>query len=316
MSTYWENKNVSVTGGKGFLGIHLIKLLAKKKPKRISIVDHKDYDLVDNNAVIRMYTDQKPDIVFHLAATVGGIGVNQRNPGKFFYENAIMNLQVIHNAYLNNISKIISIGTVSVYPKNSPVPFLESNIWNGYPEETNAPYGIAKRIMHTHSLSYRKQYDFNSIMVILTNLYGPNDNFKTDTSHVIAALIRRFYEAKKNKEKEVTVWGNGDSTRDFCYIEDIAKGIILAAENYNESEPINLASGTEIKIKEIANIIKKQINYDGKIVWDESMPVGPNRRNVSIELARQKINFNPVISLEEGIKKTIDWYINSKIFDK
>ena len=312
MSDFWKNKNVSVTGGKGFLGKHLIKLLAKKKPKKISIVDHKDYDLVNNNSVVKMYKDQKPDIVFHLAATVGGIGVNQKNPGKFFYENAIMNLQVIHNAYLNNIEKIISIGTVSVYPENSPIPFLESDIWNGYPEETNAPYGIAKRIMHTHSLSYRKQYNFNSIMLILTNLYGPDDNFKKETSHVIAALIRRFYEAKNNNEKEVTVWGNGNSTRDFCYIEDIATGIILAAENYNESEPVNLASGKEITIKEIATIIKKQINYEGKIIWDKDMPMGPNRRNVSIELARKKINFDPKISLEEGIKKTVDWYLDSK----
>ena len=312
MSDFWKNKNVSVTGGKGFLGKHLIKLLAKKKPKKISIVDHKDYDLVNNNSVVKMYKDQKPDIVFHLAATVGGIGVNQKNPGKFFYENAIMNLQVIHNAYLNNIEKIISIGTVSVYPENSPIPFLESDIWNGYPEETNAPYGIAKRIMHTHSLSYRKQYNFNSIMLILTNLYGPDDNFKKETSHVIAALIRRFYEAKNNNEKEVTVWGNGNSTRDFCYIEDIATGIILAAENYNESEPVNLASGKEITIKEIATIIKKQINYEGKIIWDKDMPMGPSRRNVSIELARKKINFDPKISLEEGIKKTVDWYLDSK----
>lgn len=312
MSTFWKNKNVSITGGNGFLGKHLNKALQLKNPKKISIVDHKDYDLVDNNSVVKMYKDQKPDIVFHLAATVGGIGVNQKNPGKFFYENAIMNLQVIHNAYLNNIEKIISIGTVSVYPENSPIPFLESDIWNGYPEETNAPYGIAKRIMHTHSLSYRKQYNFNSIMLILTNLYGPDDNFKKETSHVIAALIRRFYEAKNNNEKEVTVWGNGNSTRDFCYIEDIATGIILAAENYNESEPINLASGKEIPIKEIATIIKKQINYEGKIIWDKDMPMGPSRRNVSIELARKKINFDPKISLEEGIKKTVDWYLDSK----
>ena len=199
MSDFWKNKNISVTGGNGFLGKHLIKLLTKKNPGKISIVDHKDYDLIKNNDVVRMYKDQKPDIVFHLAATVGGISVNQRNPGKFFYENAIMNLQVIHNAYISNVEKIISIGTVSVYPENSPIPFLENNIWNGYPESTNAPYGIAKRIMHTHSISYRKQYNFNSIMVILTNLYGPEDNFKKDTSHVIAALIRRFYEAKIKK---------------------------------------------------------------------------------------------------------------------
>ena len=178
MSTFWKNKNVSITGGNGFLGKHLTKALEIKKPKGISIVKHKEYDLVNNNDVIKMYKDQKPDIVFHLAATVGGIGINKENPGRFFYENALMNLQVIHNAYLNNVKKIISIGTVSVYPENSTVPFLEKDIWKGYPEETNAPYGIAKRIMHTHSLSYRKQYNFNSIMLILTNLYGPMDNFK------------------------------------------------------------------------------------------------------------------------------------------
>ena len=312
MSDFWENKNVSVTGGNGFLGKHLIRLLSQKNPKKISIVDHKDYDLVNNNDVIRFYKDQKPNLVFHLAAIVGGIGVNQRNPGKFFYDNAMMNLQVIHNAYVSNVEKIISICTVSVYPENSPVPFLEENIWNGYPESTNAPYGIAKRIMHTHSLSYRKQYDFNSIMVILTNLYGPDDNFKKDTSHVIAALIRRFFEAKKNNAEEVVVWGNGNSTRDFCYIEDIASGIISAAENYNESMPINLASGKEITIKEIAEIIKKEIGYKGRIIWDKDMPIGPNRRNVSIDLANKKINFNPKISIKEGIKKTVDWYINLK----
>ena len=306
MSKFWENKNVSITGGNGFLGKHLTKSLEKKNPKKISIVKSKEYDLVNNNDVVKMYKDQKPDIVFHLAATVGGIGINKKNPGKFFYENAIMNLQVIHNAYLNNVKKIISIGTVSVYPENSPVPFLENDIWKGYPEETNAPYGIAKRIMHTHSLSYRKQYDFNSIMLILTNLYGPMDNFKKESSHVVAALIDRFYNAKKNNLKEVSVWGNGNSTRDFCYIEDIVSGIIQAAEKYNDSKPINLASGKETTIKEIAEIIKSQIGYNGKIIWDENMPVGPNRRNVSIELARKKIDYNPKISLDDGIKKTID----------
>ena len=312
MSKFWENKNVSITGGNGFLGKHLTKALETKNPKKISIVKHEDFDLVNNNDVVKMYKDQKPDIVFHLAATVGGIGINKRNPGQFFYVNAIMNLQVIHNAYLNNVEKIISIGTVSVYPENSPVPFLEDDIWKGYPEETNAPYGIAKRIMHTHSLSYRKQYNFNSIMLILTNLYGPMDNFKLDSSHVVAALIDRFYKAKKNNLKEVSVWGNGNSTRDFCYIEDIVSGIILAAEKYNDSKPINLASGTETTIKEIAEIIKSQIGYDGKIIWDKNMPIGPNRRNVSIDLAREKIDYNPKVSLDAGIKKTIDWYLKSK----
>ncbi len=312
MVNFWKDKKVTITGGEGFLGGHLVSLLEKKNPKKISIVRHSEYDLVNGSDVKKMYKDQNPDIVFHLAATVGGIGVNQRNPGKFFYENAVMNLQVIHNAYLSNVEKIISIGTVSIYPENSPIPFEEKNIWNGYPQEDNAPYGIAKRIMHTHSLSYRKQYDFNSIMVILTNLYGPNDNFNQDTSHVIAALIRRFYEAKKNNQKEVAVWGDGKSTRDFCYIEDIANGIISAGEKYNESTPLNLASGLEITIEELVEIIRKQIKFEGTIVWDKNMPVGPNRRNVSIDLARKKIDYNPKYSLEEGIKKTIDYYIKSK----
>ena len=312
MSTFWEKKQVSITGGEGFLGGHLLKQLKRKNPKKISIVKHSDYDLVNNDDVKRMYDDQKPDIVFHLAATVGGIGINKRNPGKFFYENAMMNLHVIHNAHLSKIDKIICVGTVSVYPKNTPIPFKEENIWDGYPQDENAPYGIAKRIMYTHSLGYRKQYDLNSIIVVLTNLYGPDDNFKKDSSHVVAALIRRFHEAKKNNEKEVLVWGDGNATRDFAYIEDIAVGIILSAENYNESQPMNLASGRETSIKELAEIIKKKMNYEGKLRWDTDMPVGPNRRNVSIDLARKKIKFNPKISLEDGIEKTIEFFMSSK----
>ena len=312
MSTFWEKKQVSITGGEGFLGGHLLKQLKRKNPKKISIVKHSDYDLVNNDDVKRMYDEQKPDIVFHLAATVGGIGINKRNPGKFFYENAMMNLHVMHNAHLSKIDKIICVGTVSVYPKNTPFPFKEENIWDGYPQEENAPYGIAKRIMHTHSLGYRKQYDLNSIIVVLTNLYGPNDNFNKDSSHVVAALIRRFHEAKKNKEKEILVWGDGNATRDFSYIEDIADGIILSAENYNESQPMNLASGRETSIKELAEIIKKQMNYEGNIRWDTNMPVGPNRRNVSIDLARKKIKFDPKVSLEDGIKKTIDFFMGLK----
>ena len=312
MSTFWEKKQVSVTGGEGFLGVHLTRQLKRKNPKKISIVKHSDYDLVNNDDVKRMYDDQKPDIVFHLAATVGGIEINKKNPGRFFYENAIMNLQVIHNAHLSKIDKIICIGTVSVYPKNTELPFKEKNIWAGYPQDENAPYGIAKRIMHTHSLGYRKQYDLNSIMVVLTNLYGPNDNFNKDSSHVVAALIRRFHEAKKNNEKEVLVWGDGNATRDFSYIEDIAEGIILSAENYNESQPINLASGRETSIKELAEIIKKQMNYEGNIRWDTNMPVGPNRRNVNIDLARKKIKFDPKVSLEDGIKKTINFFMGLK----
>ena len=309
MSNFWKNKSVSITGGNGFLGKHVIKRLKQRNCKKISIVDHKKYNLVDGRDVQRMYDDQKPDIIFHLAAVVGGIGINQKNPGKFFYENAMINLQVIHGAYINKVKKIISIGTVSVYPKNAPIPFNEKDIWEGFPDTINAPYGIAKRIMHVQSTSYRRQYGFNSILLILTNLYGPQDNFNPETSHVIAALIKRFYDAKINNEKEVTVWGNGESTRDFCYVEDIAEGIVLAAEKYNKSDPVNLASGNEISIKKLALFIKKQIGYEGNILWDSSKPSGPKRRVIDINKAKNEFGYRVTMSLEKGIKKTIDWYL-------
>ena len=308
MSNFLENKNISITGGDGFLGQYVKKVLKKRNYKNISIVEHKKYNLVNNSEVKKMYKDQKPDVVFHLAAAVGGIEINQKNPGKFFYENAMINLQVIHEAYLNNVQKIISTGTVSSYPKNAPLPFSENNIWDGFPEDTNAPYGIAKRIMHVQSKGYKKQYGFNSILLLLTNLYGPGDNFNPSSSHVIAALIRRFYEAKIKKDKEVIVWGNGKSTRDFCYVEDVAEGIVLAAEKYNESDPVNLASGNETTVKNIAELIKKKIGYDGNIVWDQSKPSGPERRVVNINKAKKEFGYKVTTTLEEGIDKTIDWY--------
>lgn len=311
MSNFLKNKNIIITGGSGFLGQYLKKRLEKRNCKKISVVNHKEYDLVNNNEVKKMYRDLKPDIVFHLAAVVGGIEINQKNPGKFFYENAMMNLQVIHEGYLNKIEKIICTGTVSAYPANSTLPFNEKNIWDGFPEEANAPYGIAKRIMHVQSSSYKKQYGFNSIVLLLTNLFGPGDNFNPDSSHVIAALIKKFYEAKKNNNEEVVVWGDGSSTRDFCYVDDIAEGIILAAEKYNKSEPVNLASGNETKIKEIAELIKEKIRYKGKIIWDSAKPSGPQRRAVDISKAKKEFNYQVNTSLKEGISKTVDWYIKN-----
>ena len=308
MSNFWKNKNISITGGSGFLGKHVRKRLEQRNCKKISIVDHKKYNLLEDSDVRRMYTDQKPDIVFHLAAAVGGIEINQKNPGKFFYENAMINLQVIHEGYLNKVEKIISTGTVSAYPGNAPLPFSEKNIWDGFPEDTNAPYGIAKRIMHVQSKGYKKQYGFNSILLLLTNLYGPGDNFNPDSSHVIAALIRRFHKAKEKNEKEVIVWGSGESTRDFCYVEDVAEGIVLAAEKYNESEPVNLASGNEVTVKEIAELIKKKIGYKGNIIWDQSKPTGPQRRVVDISKAKKEFGYLVTTNLEEGINKTIQWY--------
>ena len=310
LSNFWRNKNVSITGGHGFLGKYLKKKLEQKNCNKISLVEREKYNLVINKDVKSMYDDLKPDIVFHLAAVVGGIEINQKNPGKFFYENAMINLQVMHEGYLHKIEKIISIGTVSIYPENAPLPFNEKNIWEGYPEEANAPYGIAKRIMHVQSSSYRKQYGYNSIFLLLTNLFGPGDNFNPQSSHVIASLIKKFHDAKINNKKEVVVWGNGESTRDFCYVEDIAEGIVLAAEKYNKSDPVNLASGNEISIKKLALLIKKQIGYEGNILWDSSKPSGPKRRVIDINKAKNEFGYQVTTSLEEGIKKTVDWYIS------
>ena len=310
MSNFWRNKNVSITGGHGFLGKYIKKKLEQKNCNKISLVEREKYNLVINKDVKRMYDDLKPDIVFHLAAVVGGIEINQKNPGKFFYENAMINLQVIHESYLHKIEKIISIGTVSIYPENAPLPFNEKNIWEGYPEEANAPYGIAKRIMHVQSSSYRKQYGYNSILLLLTNLFGPEDNFNPQSSHVVASLIKKFHDAKINNKKEAVVWGDGETTRDFCYVEDIAEGIVLAAEKYNKSDPVNLASGNEISIKKLALLIKKQIGYEGSILWDRSKPSGPKRRVIDINKAKNEFGYQVTTSLEEGIKKTVDWYIN------
>ncbi len=310
MFNFWKNKNISITGGHGFLGKYLKKKLEQRNCNNISLVEREKYNLVINKDVKRMYDDLKPDIVFHLAAVVGGIEINQKNPGKFFYENAMINLQVIHEGYLHKIEKIISIGTVSIYPENAPLPFNEKNIWEGYPEEANAPYGIAKRIMHVQSSSYRKQYGYNSILLILTNLFGPEDNFNPQSSHVVASLIKKFHDAKINNKKEAVVWGDGESTRDFCYVEDIAEGIVLATEKYNKSDPVNLASGNEISIKKLALLIKKQIGYEGSILWDSSKPSGPKRRVIDINKAKNEFGYQVTTSLEEGIKKTVDWYIS------
>ena len=310
MFDFWKNKNISITGGHGFLGKYLKKTLEQRNCNNISLVEREKYNLIINKDVKRMYDDLKPDIVFHLAAVVGGIEINQKNPGKFFYENAMINLQVIHEGYLHKIEKIISIGTVSIYPENAPLPFNEKNIWEGYPEEANAPYGIAKRIMHVQSSSYRKQYGYNSILLVLTNLFGPEDNFNPQSSHVVASLIKKFHDAKINNKKEAVVWGDGETTRDFCYVEDIAEGIVLAAEKYNKSDPVNLASGNEISIKKLALLIKKQIGYEGNILWDSSKPSGPKRRVIDINKAKNEFGYQVTTSLEEGIKKTVDWYIN------
>ena len=308
MKNFFKKKRITITGGQGFLGQVIKRKLEERGCKKISIVKHKKYDLVKMKDVEKMYKDQRPDIVFHLAATVGGIGINKKNPGKFFYENAMMNLQVVHQGYLNNVKKIISAGSVSSYPANTPLPFSEKNLWSGFPEDGASSYGIAKRLIHAQSMGYKKQYNFNSILVLLTNLYGPKDNFNPKSSHVIASLIKKFYDAKINKKRHVVVWGTGEATRDFIYVDDAAEGMILAAEKYNKSDPVNLASGKEKKIKEIALMIKKNIGFKGQIIWDSKMPTGPKRRVVSIGKAKKEFAFKIKTSMKAGIKKTINWY--------
>ena len=302
----WNEKTVLVTGSKGFLGSFLVKELEKLCPKKIITPSSKELDLRDNSNCKKAVLDV--DIVFHLAAHVGGIGLNKEKPGDLFYDNLMMGTQLLHEAKNASVQKFIALGTVCSYPKFSQIPFLESSIWDGYPEETNAPYGLAKKMMLVQSQAYREQYNFKSIVVIPTNLYGPNDNFDPSSSHVIPALILKIDNAKKNNSKSITLWGDGTPTRDFLYVEDASRGIILAADKYDDPLPINLSSEEEISIKQLADIISDLMKFDGKITWDTSKPNGQPRRCVSNKRAEEKLNFKPEISLKEGLRRTIEYY--------
>ena len=309
----WNEKTVLVTGSKGFLGSFLVKELEKLCPKKIITPSSKELDLRDNSNCKKAVLDV--DIVFHLAAHVGGIGLNKEKPGDLFYDNLMMGTQLLHEAKNASVQKFIALGTVCSYPKFSQIPFLESSIWDGYPEETNAPYGLAKKMMLVQSQAYREQYNFKSIVVIPTNLYGPNDNFDPLSSHVIPALILKIDNAKKNNSKSITLWGDGTPTRDFLYVEDAAKGIILAADKYDDPLPINLGSEEEISIKQVVELISDLMKFDGKIIWDASMPNGQPRRCVSNKRAEEKLNFKPQFSLKEGLGRTIDWFHASKNYN-
>jgi len=302
----WNEKTVLVTGSKGFLGSFLVKELEKLCPKKIITPSSKELDLRDNSNCKKAVLDV--DIVFHLAAHVGGIGLNKKRPGDLFYDNLMMGTQLLHEAKNASVQKFIALGTVCSYPKFSQIPFLESSIWDGYPEETNAPYGLAKKMMLVQSQAYREQYNFKSIVVIPTNLYGPNDNFDPLSSHVIPALILKINNAKKNNSKSITLWGDGTPTRDFLYVEDASRGIILAADKYDDPLPINLSSEEEISIKQLAELISDIMKFDGKITWDTSKPNGQPRRCVSNKRAEEKLNFKPEISLKEGLRRTIECY--------
>ena len=308
----WAEKKISVTGGAGFLGTHLIRELRSKGAQDIFIPKIEDYDLVDSDAIRRMLSDSDPDVIIHLAAHVGGIGANQEKPAEFFYDNLMMGVQLLHQAYKRGVEKFVAIGTVCAYPKFTPVPFSEDDLWIGYPEETNAPYGLAKKMLLVQSQAYRDQYGYNSIFLLPVNLYGPGDNFNPRSSHVIPALIRKCVEAKEAGEDHIVVWGDGSPTREFIYVTDAARGIALATEKYNESLPVNLGSGFEISIKDLAEKIARMTGFEGDLVWDTSKPNGQPRRALDTSRAKEKFGFEARVDFDEGLQKTIEWYLEHR----
>ncbi|MFB0554139.1 MAG: GDP-L-fucose synthase family protein [Phycisphaerae bacterium] len=308
MSTFFENRRVVVTGGAGFLGGYITEKLQKRGCKSILVPKIEDYDLVNINDITRMYNDMKPDIVIHLAAVVGGIGANREHPGEFFYKNLMMGVQLIEQGRLRNIEKFVAIGTVCAYPKFTPVPFKEDDLWNGYPEETNAPYGLAKKMLLVQSQSYRAEYNFNSIFLLPVNLYGPGDNFNPASSHVIPALIKKCVDAIDIGADYIDCWGTGSASREFIYVADAAEGILLATEHYNGPEPVNIGAGFEITIKELAEKIVELTGFSGEIRWDSSKPDGQPRRRLDVSKAKQYFGFEAKTTFNEGLKATIDWY--------
>jgi GDP-L-fucose synthase len=308
VSGFFEDKRVVITGGAGFLGGYVVDGLEKRGCRNILVPKIEDYDLVNVNDIVRMYEGMKPDIVIHLAAVVGGIGANREHPGEFFYKNLMMGVQLIEQARLRNIEKFVAIGTICAYPKFTPVPFKEEDLWNGYPEETNAPYGLAKKMLLVQSQAYRQEYGFNSIFLLPVNLYGPGDNFDPASSHVIPALIKKCVDAIERGDGYIECWGTGKVSREFIYVADAAEGILLATEHYNESEPVNIGAGFEITIKDLAQKIVKLTGFSGEIRWDPSKPDGQPRRRLDVSRAKQLFGFEAKTSFDEGLRATIDWY--------
>jgi len=307
-TSFWKNKRVCVTGGAGFLGSFVTEKLAARGVADIFIPTIAEYNLAALDSIRKMLDTSQPDIIIHLAAQVGGIGANREHPAEFFYSNLMMGVQLIHEAWQRGISKFVALGTICAYPKFTPVPFLEEHIWDGYPEETNAPYGLAKKMLLVQSQAYRQQYGYNSIFLLPVNLYGPRDNFNPSSSHVIPALIKKCLEAKTNGVDAIEVWGDGSPTREFLYVEDAAEGILLATEKYNSSDPVNLGSGMEISIKDLVELIARLTGFEGKLVWDPSKPNGQPRRRLDVSRAEREFGFKAQVGFEEGLKRTIEWY--------
>ncbi|MBF0385190.1 MAG: GDP-L-fucose synthase [Candidatus Omnitrophica bacterium] len=306
--SFWHKKRVVVTGGAGFLGSVVVSRLEAKGCKKIFVPRSKEYDLLDRGAIKSLLNKTKPDIIIHLAASVGGIGANRDNPGKFFYDNLIMGVELMEQSRILNVPKFVALGTICAYPKFTKVPFKEDDLWEGYPEETNAPYGLAKKMLLVQAQSYREQYGFNAIYLLPVNLYGPGDNFSPKSSHVIPALIKKCIDAIDKKESVVEVWGTGRASREFLYVDDAAEGIIIAAEKYNKPDPVNIGAGFEITIKELAEKIVELTGFKGKITWDRSKPDGQPRRCLDTQRAVKEFGFKAKTTFEEGLKKTIEWY--------
>lgn len=313
-TTFWKNKRVIVTGGAGFLGSFVIKKLKERGAEDIFIPRIEDYNLIEKSDIQRLFVDTlqgidpKNLVIIHLAANVGGIGANREHPAEFFYDNLMMGVELMHQAWKNNVGKFTAIGTVCAYPKFTPVPFKEDDLWIGYPEETNAPYGLAKKMMLVQSQAYRDQYGFNSIFLLPVNLYGPRDNFNPKSSHVIPALIRKVIEAQERGDKEIVAWGDGSPTREFLYVEDAADGIVSATENYNESDPVNLGSGYEISIKDLTEMIIEMTGFKGELKWDTSKPNGQPRRGLDVNRAKEKFGWQAKMNFKTGLVNTIEWY--------
>jgi GDP-L-fucose synthase len=296
-----------VTGGSGFLGSHLVELL-EADGHDVHIVRSKDTDLTDTNAVAQLFEEQRPDRVYHLAAEVGGIGANRDNPGRYWYANLTMGVNILEQARIHATEKVVMVGTICSYPKFAPIPFREDTLWDGYPEETNAPYGVAKKALLVGAQSYREQYGLNSIMLLPVNLYGPRDNFDLQSSHVIPALIRKMVEAQQRGESSVTLWGDGTPTREFLYVEDCARGLFMAGRDYDGAEPVNLGTGIEITIKDLAETVAAATGFDGEIIWDTTKPNGQPRRQLDVTRARERFGFEAEVSFADGMARTVEWY--------
>jgi GDP-L-fucose synthase len=310
---FWTRRKVLVTGGAGFLGAHVVRKVQERGCRAVVVPRSQDFDLREKESIVKLFERVRPDLVIHLAAVVGGIEANRKHPGRFFYDNAIMGLQLMEQARLSGIKKFVGIGTVCAYPKLTSVPFQEAELWNGYPEETNAPYGLAKKMLLVQSQAYRQEYGLNAIYLVPVNLYGPGDNFDPETSHVIPALIRKCLEAVEASQEEVIVWGTGRATREFLYVEDAAEAIVLASELYNDPEPVNLGSGIEISIKELVELIAELSDFKGRLVWDTTKPDGQPRRCLDTSRAEQAFGFRAQTDFRKGLKRTIAWYRQHKV---